>query len=62
MTYVDGIWKLLRDSPDFSPLDFWQRFTGTFSDDGDVIRGEWETSSDGSTWKHDFDLVYRRMK
>ncbi len=62
MTYVDGIWKLLRDSPDFSPLDFSQRFTGTFSDDGDVIRGEWETSSDGSTWKHDFDLVYRRMK
>ena len=47
-------------SPDFSPLDFAQRFTGTFSDDGDSITGRWETSSDGADWQSDFTLHYRR--
>lgn len=47
---------------DFSPLDFSQRFTGTFSDDGRTIQGRWETCHDGSTWEHDFDLVYRRVE
>ncbi len=62
MSFADGVWKLWRDAPDFSPLDFCQRFTGTLSDDGDTIRGAWETSSDGAHWEHDFDLTYRRMK
>jgi hypothetical protein len=62
MTFAEGTWKLLRDSPDFSPLDFSQRFTGTFSDGGDTIRGVWEKSSDGSTWEHDFNLTYRRVR
>jgi hypothetical protein len=31
MSLEDGVWKLWRDPPDFSPLDFAQRFTGTFS-------------------------------
>ena len=43
MTLDAGTWTLLRESPDFSPLDFAQRFTGTFSDDGDTIRGTWES-------------------
>ncbi len=62
MSLADGTWELLRDSPDFSPLDFSQRFTGRFSDDGDTIRGTWEKSFDGSNWEHDFDLTYRRVR
>jgi hypothetical protein len=61
MTLGDGVWALLRDSPDFSPLDFRQRFTGEFSADGRTISGRWETSGDGSTWEHDFDLTYRKL-
>ena len=33
MTLADGVWTLTRESPDFTPLDFRQRFTGTFSAD-----------------------------
>jgi hypothetical protein len=61
MTFSDGVWTLLRDAPDFTPLDFWQRFTGEFSDDGRTISGRWETSQDGSTWEHDFGLIYRKV-
>jgi hypothetical protein len=61
MTLRDGVWTLLRASPDFSPLDFAQRFIGTFGDHGDTIRGTWETSDDGSHWRKDFDLTYRRV-
>jgi hypothetical protein len=62
MTFSDGVWTLLRESPDFSPLDFSQRFTGTFSDDGDSIIGRWEISRDGSPWERDFDLSYFRVR
>jgi len=61
MTFRDGIWTLVRSSPDFTPLDFSQRFTGKFSSDGDTISGTWETG-DGSNWKKDFDLTYARAK
>jgi hypothetical protein len=61
MTLRDGVWTLLRDSPDLSPLDFWQRFTGELSADDHTISGRWETSRDGSTWEHDFDLTYRKL-
>jgi hypothetical protein len=60
MTFRDGLWTLVRDAPDFSPLDFSQRYTGTFAPDGDSIGGRWETSQDGSTWELDFNLGYRR--
>ncbi len=62
MTFRDGVWKLLRDKPDFSPIDFSQRFTGTFRDDGNAIVGQWEISHDGLRWEHDFDLTYLRVK
>jgi hypothetical protein len=52
----DNVWRLWRDSPDFS-----QRFSGTFSDDGRRITGRWEKSSDGSNWEHDFDLTYVKV-
>jgi len=61
MSFDDGIWKLSRTKADFSPLDFSQRFTGTFGDDGRTIQCRWEICHDGSTWEHDFDLVYTRV-
>ena len=58
---VDGSeWTLTRVAPDFSPLDFAQRWLGRFSDDGDTIEGRWETSPDGREWELDFTLTYRR--
>jgi hypothetical protein len=57
MSVEDGVWKVWRDAPGFS-----QRFTGTFSDDGNTITAQWEYSSDGSNWEHDFDMTYRKVK
>jgi hypothetical protein len=62
MTFKDGVWELRRDSPDFSPLDFKQRFVGTFSDDRQMIRGVWEKCTDGTTWQLDVHLTYRRVR
>jgi hypothetical protein len=61
MSVGDGVWKLWRDSPDFSPLDFSQRYTGAFGDDGKTITGSWEICHDGTTWEHDFDLTYTKL-
>jgi len=61
MTFADGVWTLMRESPDFSPLDFRQRFTGTFSQDGNTISGAWDKRLNGTGWEHDFDLTYRRV-
>src|SRR5215211_560082 len=61
MSFTDGVWKLWREKPDFSPLDFAQRYTGTFSDDGRTIAGSWEICHDGTTWEHDFDLTYTKI-
>jgi hypothetical protein len=63
MTFEDGVWGLLRNRPDFSPLNFWQRFSGTFEDGGSRIRGAWESSEDeGATWELDFPLTYTRTR
>ena len=57
MSLEGGVWKLWREDP-----DFFQRFAGTFSEDGRTITGAWEKSYDrGSTWEHDFDLVYNKV-
>jgi hypothetical protein len=61
MSFSDGLWKLWRTTADFSPLDFSQRFTGTFSDDGKTIDGRWEISDDGTSWELDFDLTYTKV-
>jgi hypothetical protein len=45
------------DHPGFS-----QRFTGTFDESGDVITGTFELSRDGTTWDHDFDTTYTRLR
>jgi hypothetical protein len=57
MTFSGGIWTLWRDFPGFS-----QRFHGTFSEDGNIITARWEKSSDGSSWEHDFDLTYTKVR
>lgn len=57
MRLADGVWRVWRDAPGFN-----QRFVGTLSEDGGTIRGAWEMSADGSTWEHDFDLVYTRVR
>ncbi len=57
-----GVWTLRRADPDFSPLDFWQRFEGTFAASGDRIEARWEQSHDsGATWQLDFRLTYTRV-
>jgi hypothetical protein len=61
MSLSDEVWQLRRDSPDFSPLDFSQRFTGSFTDEGRTISGCWEICHDGRTWEHDFDLTYTKV-
>lgn len=60
MSLADGVWTLTRESPDFTPLDFGQRFTGAFSEDGNTISGAWEKRFSGGDWEHDFALTYRR--
>ena len=58
MGFANGVWELSRTEADFSPLDFAQRYRGELSEDGEEIRGSWETSDDGSQWEHDFELTY----
>jgi hypothetical protein len=57
MIVADNVWTLERHAaaPDFS-----QRFTGTFDRGRNAIVGRWESSSDSSGWKPDFDLAYMR--
>jgi hypothetical protein len=61
MSFASGIWRLWRDEPDFSPLEFSQRYSGAFGDDGRTIAGAWEICHDGETWQHDFDLTYTKV-
>ena len=57
MSFSEDTWKIWRNSPGFS-----QRFEGKFSDDGNSITAYWEKSSNGSTWEHDFDVLYIRIR
>jgi hypothetical protein len=61
MSLAEGVWTLSRESPDFTPLEFRQRFIGTFSEDQNTISGAWETGRNGASWEHDFALTYRRI-
>ena len=61
MTFEEGVWTLERTKADFSPFEFGQRFTGTFSEDGRRIDGTWEIALDLETWEKDFDLSYVRV-
>jgi hypothetical protein len=61
MTFDGRTWTLERTKPDFSPLGSCQRFTGSISDDGTAIDGEWQNSDDGRQWTRDFGLTYARV-
>jgi hypothetical protein len=56
MSLSDGVWKLWRDGQPFS-----QRFTGTFSADGNSIAGRWEIE-EGGEWRADFELNYTKVR
>jgi hypothetical protein len=61
MTFDGRRWTLERTAPDFTPLQFHQRFEATVTEDGDAIAGRWESSPDGQAWELDFELTYRRL-
>ncbi|MFD3483198.1 MULTISPECIES: hypothetical protein [unclassified Streptomyces] len=50
-----GVWKQWR-----AAAGFHQRFSATFNEAGDTIRGGWERSEDGEFWATDFDVTYVR--
>jgi hypothetical protein len=43
------VWRFSRTAPDFSPLNFKQRLTWTFSNDVLTIRGTSQICDDGKT-------------
>jgi hypothetical protein len=55
MSIDENEWRLWRQGEPFG-----QRFTATFEDGGDTIRGRWEIA-EGDGWRTDFDLIYRRV-
>jgi hypothetical protein len=55
-TLTREAWRLERAAPDFH-----QRFVGEFRDDGRTIVGRWESSPDGTAWKLDFPITYRKI-
>jgi hypothetical protein len=55
VSFDDGVLRLWRDGPDFA-----QRYSGRIDAAGTVIAGAWEICDDGETWRHDFDLTYRK--
>lgn len=61
MTLNGRSWTLER-APSGPRSDFWQRWIGEFSADGDTIQGRWENSDNGSDWATDFYLTYTRIQ
>jgi hypothetical protein len=57
MRIGNGEWTLWRDGQPFA-----QRFSATFSDDGNTITGVWEMAEDGVNFTPDFELVLRRRE
>jgi hypothetical protein len=49
-------WRMWRNAPGFS-----QRFTGTFTDDDNVIVGRWQLCRDDEHWADDLQILYRRQ-
>jgi hypothetical protein len=62
MSFDGTLWILQRSTPDFSPLDFHQRYVGGFNDDRTTLDGEWQTSDDGRAWRQDFPQTLRRLR
>ncbi len=55
MSFEGSVWKMWREAPGFS-----QRYEGKLSEDGNIMSGHWEKSSDGLNWEHDFDITYTK--
>ena len=55
MTLRDGVWQLVRDRPDFTPLTFHQRYTGASARRADDRRAVGGSNDDGATWETDFE-------
>ena len=55
MSIGESEWKLWREG---EPFD--QRFIAAISPDGNTISGRWEMSEDGTSFRTDFELTYRR--
>ena len=51
-----GVFRYQRDHPGFS-----QRFTGTFSPDGNTLSATVELNQDDKTWQEDMLTTYRRL-
>jgi hypothetical protein len=56
MSIGNGELKLWREGEPFA-----QRFTGTFSADGNTITGRWEIAEGGPDFTTDFDLVFSKV-
>jgi hypothetical protein len=54
------LWTFSRMEPDFSPLDFKQRLTWTFSDDGRTILVASQICEDDKTWQDDLQITFQR--
>ncbi len=56
MSLENNVWKMWRNAP-----GFFQRMTGTISEDQNSITVHGELSKDGSHWDQDLDLIYTRI-
>jgi hypothetical protein len=57
MSIGDDEWRLWRVGEPFA-----QRFSARFEDGGSTIAGRWEIAEDGTNYKTDFDLIYRKVQ
>ena len=57
MSIDEKEWKLWRKGEPFA-----QRFSATFEDGGDTIRGRFEIAEDQENFQTDFDMIYRRVR
>ena len=57
VAFHGNVLKWWRDGPEFS-----QRYTFTFTDNGDTIISKGEMAKDGTNWEPDLDLTYSRVK
>jgi hypothetical protein len=53
--------ELWRSGPEALARRAWlsQRFVGTLSEDGNVLHGQWERSTDDLAWTDDLKIAYR---
>ena len=57
VSVTDVEWRIWRDAPGFS-----QRFTGTLSQAGDSVVGQWDLREDDAEWVKDLAITYRRQR